>query len=57
MSTDRRSQRASEHPINGSPADRARYLTMLGHWARGGVASVDSGTAASDDAPDRNSKR
>jgi hypothetical protein len=57
MSTDRRSQRASDHPINGSPTERASYLTMLGHWARGGVASVDFGTVASDDAPDRNSKR
>lgn len=41
MSTDRRSQRASDHPINGSAAERARYLTMLGQWARGEVTLED----------------
>jgi len=35
MPTDRRSQQASDNLINGSAADRARYLTMLGRWARG----------------------
>ena len=35
MQTDRRSQQASDNPINGSAAVRARYLTMLGRWARG----------------------
>lgn len=41
MPTDRCSQRASDDAIDGSPAERARYLTMLGQWARGEVTRED----------------
>jgi len=34
MPTDRRSKRATGHPINGSPAERARYFNLLARWAR-----------------------
>ncbi len=44
MPTDRRSQRVSDHPIDGTRADRARYLTMLGQWARGEVTLDDPDT-------------
>ncbi len=57
MSTDRRSQRASEHPINGSRAERARYLIMLGHWARGDFVGADFGTIFGDDHTDYNAKK
>lgn len=57
MPTDRRSQRASDHPINGSQAECARYLTMLGHWARGDVVGADFGTVSGDGHTDRNAKK
>ena len=37
MPTDRPSQCTRDHPIQGSLAEIASYLTMLGHWARGDV--------------------
>lgn len=57
MPTDRSSQRASDNPVDGSPVERARYLTMLGHWARGDVVSGDLGTVSAGDHTDRNAKK
>lgn len=42
MPTDRRSHRASEHPIDGSLAELASYFSMLARWARGEVNHWDS---------------
>lgn len=54
--TEHSSQQASDHPVDGSPIERARYLTMLGRWARGDDVGAVLDTNGSDDLPDRGPK-